>query len=353
MGGLVPVGRPAEAVYSHAQQRELDLEIANRSTAYLDECICTLGDCTQLTLRGPERIESQGPSGTFSLQQDSIVDDIALDVGYQINDQDLYFVARLKWKTEDKAASCLSGFVQAKDVIDIDWSKVQGHEKYGDIQLKAECRQHFFKTKCVFVIQLKYDNDSHLKCWVPGKHLLAVEDPFASSQYHYVLGLRLETLTEMSDVEFKPCFRPVETVCNRVKLRNCVLEVANSSQAVFTECMCTLGDGTQLSLRGPEKIADQDSKGIFFLNQESIVDDIALDVGYQINDQDLYFVARLKWKTEDKAASCLSGFVQAKDVIDIDWGKVQGREKYGDVQLKAECRQDFSKDVCAFVVHLK
>ncbi|ELU06692.1 hypothetical protein CAPTEDRAFT_189324 [Capitella teleta] len=142
-------------------------------------------------------------------------------------------------------------------------------------------------------------------------------------------------------------------VYNRVPQRKCDLEIVNNTPAVLTECRCTIGDGTRLIQRGPKKIGGQDSEGIFFLNQDSIVDDIALDVGYQINDQDLYFVARLKWKTEDKAASFLSGFVQAKDVIDIDWGKVQGHEKYGDIQLKAECRQHFSKDGCEFVVELK
>ncbi|ELU06693.1 hypothetical protein CAPTEDRAFT_189325 [Capitella teleta] len=117
-------------------------------------------------------------------------------------------------------------------------------------------------------------------------------------------------MAETSDIPVETAIkrRVAETAYNRPQERTCVLEIANSSPAILTECVCTPGGGT---------------------------------------------FERLKWKTEDKAASCLSGFVQAKDVIDIDWGKVQECGIDGNLNMKQKCRQHFFKAKCEFVVHLK
>ncbi|ELT92318.1 hypothetical protein CAPTEDRAFT_210780 [Capitella teleta] len=117
-------------------------------------------------------------------------------------------------------------------------------------------------------------------------------------------------------------------VYQKKPLRRCSLKIANHSRHAFTGRIW-ISRNNKSEIYKMAKIGGSE----IVCEQESIVDDIDLEVGLEIDVEDLFFVVRTRWRTEDDAASSLAGFLRTKDVMDADWSNVEEKMTTGDIEI--------------------
>ncbi|ELU10677.1 hypothetical protein CAPTEDRAFT_191041 [Capitella teleta] len=140
--------------------------------------------------------------------------------------------------------------------------------------------------------------------------------------------------------------------------RKCLIELQNGTSFILTRSHFELGDGTRLFEDYPEPIKAK-SNADFTVEQESRVDDVTVNVAYQLDRADVYFVVKLRWMTDKDVPSCCSGFVETMNLSITSctkWTNMQPKVTVNSagVKAKSEAHQlQYGKNSSKFVIRIR